>query len=149
MDSKSIDGDIVRVQVPQPAFLGRGKTVGNVNFQWFFLLCINEAPKEFFSPGASLFIYFSWLLHLLHPLQDPQHLPAFLFFQILLAARNAAPQTISPGIIVPIFCISHIAGNPPYLLYIDCFAYACFTGYAFATPFTDTEDTFFAGRIRR
>ena len=25
VDSKSIDGDIVRVQVPQPALLGRGK----------------------------------------------------------------------------------------------------------------------------
>ena len=29
VDSKSIGGDTVRVQVPRPALLGRGKTVGN------------------------------------------------------------------------------------------------------------------------
>ena len=38
VDSKSIDGNIVRVQVPRPALLGRGKTVEIISFLRFSFL---------------------------------------------------------------------------------------------------------------
>lgn len=55
VDSKSIDGNIVRVQVPQPALLGRGENRGSDLFPRFFLLynfCIilEELLKQHLKP---------------------------------------------------------------------------------------------------
>lgn len=52
VDSKSIDGNIVRVQVPRPALLGRGKTVEDVWILRFFFLSFIEKNGLFNTIGA-------------------------------------------------------------------------------------------------